>query len=352
MITKAIRTLSLLLVFVSSTSIAQQVAVSDKVVNADRYPETRVSFPGGVVGLPKVTFYSPAGRAVWLDLYLPPLTSSGGASPFIVYMHGGGWSGGTARTTGTFENWPSVLASIAAKGYVVASVDYRLSGEAKFPAAAQDIKAAIRWLRTNATTYHVDKSRGLVWGPSAGGHLAALVAMSCGAAELEPVAPQGQRGAQPATPPAPLESDCVQAAVGWYGIYDLQLDAAQAVSAARANPQQGESGLARFLGCSISACAPSVIRAANPVSYVDPTDPPMLIIHGDADRTASPQHSKRLYELLKSKGVRTELIMLPKIGHSWIGETHDATIQASRSALEKTLAFIDSTIGSGKSVQR
>src|SRR5262245_33576966 len=137
MITKAIRTLSFLLVFAATTSIAQQVAVSDKVVNADRYPETRVNFPGGVVGLPKVTFYSPAGRAVWLDLYLPP-ASSGAARPFIVYMHGGGWSGGTARTTGTFEDWPSVLASIAAKGYVVASVDYRLSGEAKFPAAAQD----------------------------------------------------------------------------------------------------------------------------------------------------------------------------------------------------------------------
>jgi dipeptidyl aminopeptidase/acylaminoacyl peptidase len=176
--------------------------------------------------------------------------------------------------------------------------------------------------------------------------------MSCGAPELEPVAAQGQRGAAQTAPAAPLESDCVQAAVGWYGIYDLELDAARDASTARANPQQGESGLARFLGCSISACAPNVIRAANPVSYVDPKDPPMLIIHGEADRTASPQHAKTLYELLKAKGVRTELIMLPKIGHSWIGETHAATIEASRTALEKTLAFIDATIGSGKSVQR
>ena len=237
-------------------------------------------------------------------------------------MHGGGWSGGTARTTGAFENWPAVLASLAAKGYVVASVDYRLSGEAKFPAAVQDIKAAIRWMRKNAGTYGIDKGRGLVWGPSAGGHLAALVGLSCGAADLEPVN-------------APPESDCVQAVVGWYGIYDLALQ----------NPPRPDSGLGRFLGCTQSGCSPDVVRAANPVSYVDPKDPPILIIHGDADKTASPQHSKTLDEVLKSKGIHSELMMLPKIGHSWIGETHQATIDASRKALDRTFAFIDATIG-------
>jgi acetyl esterase/lipase len=312
------KTIAIVLLF--ATSLFSQ-GVSDKVVNADRYPDTKVNFPGGVTGLPKVTFYSPSGRAVWLDLYLPPRGRSA-ASPFIVYMHGGGWSGGTARTTGAFENWPAVLASLAAKGYVVASVDYRLSGEAKFPAAVQDIKAAIRWLRKNATTYGVDKSRALVWGPSAGGHLAALVGMSCGTAELEPIG-------------AADESDCVQAVVGWYGIYDLTLQ----------NTPRPDSGLGRFLGCTASGCSPDVVRAANPVSYVDPMDPPVLIIHGDADTTASPQHSKTLNEVLKSKGVRSELMMLPKIRHSWIGETHQATIDASRKALERTFVFIDATIG-------
>ena len=336
-----------LLTLATSMVLAQQVAVSDKVVNADRYPEVRVNFPGGVTSIPKQTFYSPSGRAVWLDLYLPPQYRTT-ASPFVVYMHGGGWSGGTARTTGTFEDWPSVLASLSAKGYVVASVDYRLSGEAKFPAAIQDIKAAIRWLRTNATTYGVDKGRGLVWGPSAGGHLAALAAVSCGAAELEPVV-AGQRGGAAAASPTPLESDCVQAAVGWYGIYDLKVDRArQAAPAAAANPNQGESGLGRFLGCNPSSCPEAVLNAANPVHYVDPSDPPMLIIHGDADRTASPEHAKILHELLKSKGVRVELMMLPKIGHSWIGETHEATINASRTALAKTFEFIDATIGAGR----
>jgi acetyl esterase/lipase len=334
MISRLVRSGLFLIAMAHAASLPGQVAVSDKVVNADRYPEVRVDFPGGVTGLPKLTFYSPSGRAVWLDLYLPP-SEFREARPFVVYMHGGGWSGGTARTTGAFEDWPSVLASLAAKGYVVASVDYRLSGEAKFPAAVQDIKAAVRWLRANASAYRIDKTRGLVWGPSAGGHLAALAGMSCGAAELEPQA-TGQRGG------APPESDCVQAVVGWYGIYDLTLDNSRSSDAAGG---QSESGLERFLGCRISSCPPATMRAANPVSHVDPSDPPMLIIHGDADKTASPEHSKKLFALLQAKGVRAELLLLPKIGHSWIGETHAATIEASRTALEKTLSFIDSTIG-------
>jgi acetyl esterase/lipase len=338
--TRGVRSLIVsILVLVSANSIvaSAQVAVSDKVVNADRYPQVRVNFPGEVVGLPKVTYYKPSSRPVLLDLYLPPARTNT-VYPFIVYVHGGGWSGGTQRTTGAFEDWPGVLASIAAKGYVVASVDYRLSGEAPFPAAVQDVKAAIRWLRINAATYGVDKSRGLVWGPSAGGHLAGLVGASCGAADLEPVAvaQPASGGSDRSAESAPEESDCVQGVVGWYGIYDFALNAAS---------EREDSGLARFLGCNIRSCAESVIRAANPVSYIDRTDPPMLIIHGDADRTASPEHSRRMYEKLKANGVKTELIMLPGIGHSWIGQNHDATINASRSALEKTIAFIDATIG-------
>jgi dipeptidyl aminopeptidase/acylaminoacyl peptidase len=81
-------------------------------------------------------------------------------------------------------------------------------------------------------------------------------------------------------------------------------------------------------------------------SYVDPTDPPMLLIHGDADTTVSVEQSKVLDGLLKSKGVRTELVVFPDIGHSFIGQSGDATRNASRRALERTIAFIDATIGS------
>jgi acetyl esterase/lipase len=171
-----------------------QVPVADGVFNGDTYPQAKVSFPGGVTGLPDLTYTTAGGyRRLKLDLYLPPGPTTG-ARPVIVYMHGGGWSGGTPRTTGAFENWPEVLASFAARGYVVASIHYRLSGEAPYPAAIQDAKAAVRWLRTNATTYGIDTNRFVSWGVSAGGQLAGLLATSCNVAELEPPAAAGRGG--------------------------------------------------------------------------------------------------------------------------------------------------------------
>jgi acetyl esterase/lipase len=169
-------------------------AVSEGVVNTDVYPEHHVSFPGGVTGIPDLVYYTVSGyRAVRMDLYLPP-PSFRGPRPFVVYTHGGGWSGGSKRTTGAFSNWPGVLASLAAKGYVVASLDYRLSADEAFPAAIHDVKAAIRFLRANADKYNIDKTRALTWGPSAGAHLAALAATSCGAAALSPPARGARAG--------------------------------------------------------------------------------------------------------------------------------------------------------------
>jgi len=101
---------------------------------------------------------------------------------------------------------------IASRGYVVTSINYRLGGEAPFPAAIQDVKAAIRWLRAHSGEYGIDKDKFLVWGASAGGHLAALAGTSCGAKELEPVDLPDELA---------TESDCVEATIGWYGIYDL-----------------------------------------------------------------------------------------------------------------------------------
>src|SRR6185312_9891884 len=87
-----------------------------------------------------------------------------------------------------YLDWPKVLASIAAQGFVVTSVSYRFSKEASSPAAIQDVKAAIRWLRANAAKYHLDPDRGMTWGQSAGGQLAALAAVTCGVKALDPPA--------------------------------------------------------------------------------------------------------------------------------------------------------------------
>jgi acetyl esterase/lipase len=173
----------------------QPPAIAAQAVLEDHYPPQQVNFAGGVVGLSNLVYSTPAGfRPLTLDLYLPP--AAGGAKtpkPLVIYIHGGGWSGGHSRNSGTFVDFPGVLASLAAKGYVVASLNYRLSGEAKFPAAEIDVKTAIRWLRTNAGKYGIDKTLIAVWGGSAGGHLAALTATTCGVAALEPPAPPGTR---------------------------------------------------------------------------------------------------------------------------------------------------------------
>jgi hypothetical protein len=139
----------------AATAAAAQPQISDKVVTEDRYPQRRVTFAGGVTGLPDLTYATINGyRRLTLDLYLPPGPMSG-ARPVVIYIHGGGWSGGSPRNAGTFEDWPEILASFAARGYVTASIEYRFSAEAPFPAALQDTKAAIRWLRANAAKYGI-----------------------------------------------------------------------------------------------------------------------------------------------------------------------------------------------------
>ena len=171
----------------------------------DRYPVRRVAFGGGVTGLADVVYSQPSGfRPLTLDLYLPASRSAGApvARPLVLFVHGGAWFVGHTRHSGAFERWPDVLAALAARGYVVSSMNYRFSREAPFPAAIQDVKMAIRYLRAHAGEYGIDKQRVLVWGGSSGGQLAALAATTCHVAALEP-------------PDAPAESDCVQAALLW-----------------------------------------------------------------------------------------------------------------------------------------
>jgi acetyl esterase/lipase len=342
------RILMICLVVILAGSVAapaqNRPSIAAAAVLEDHYPQQRVEFPGGAVGLPNLVYSTINGfQPLRLDIYLPPPAVKG-ARPVVVYIHGGGWSGGHSRQNGAFEDFPGVLASIAAKGYVVASVNYRLSGEAKFPAAEQDVKSAIRWLRANAEKYRIDKARFAVWGSSAGGHLAALAATSCGVAELEPPPPAAGRG-QTAAPAQPQESDCVQAAVPWYGVFDfapLVQQAPQAQGARAGAPRGGGPG--GFLGCQ-GDCGPEVVRLVSPASFVDPKDPPMLLVHGAEDKTVAVKQSQDMYDLLKKNGVKAELIVIPGVGHSFVGQSIEATGDATLKALDATLAFLNATIG-------
>jgi acetyl esterase/lipase len=310
----------------------------------DRYPERRAEFPGGVVSFADLTYSTPNGfRPLVLDLYRPASTSP--AHPLVIYVHGGGWQSGHTRHSGAFENWPGVLASIAARGYVVVSLEYRLSGEAPFPAAIQDVKAAIRWVRSHARQFGVDPQRAVIWGGSAGGQLAALAGMSCGAQALEPPAASGSGAAGANSIATTSVSDCVQGVIAWYGIFDMSTLATQSSATGPQSPAAPDSAPARYLGCALSKCAPATIAAASPASYVDSKDPPVLLIHGVDDHTVPVQQSRDFLATLKAKGVSVKLVEIPSVDHSFIGKTPDITRAASLQALDESLAFIDRTLG-------
>jgi acetyl esterase/lipase len=287
-------------------------------------------YPGGVTGLQDVTFSTNRGfRPLKLDLYLPADRSA--PKPLVIWIHGGGWAVGDQRGGGiqapAYQDWQKVLATLAGRGYVVASITYRLSGEAKFPAAIYDVKAAVRWLRANAGRYGVDPDRVVAWGGSAGGQLAALLGTSCKVAELEGTPVRGAEG-----------SSCVQAVVDFYGPTDfLQMDAQRLPntnSPAHDSPTSGES---LYLGCVLHECPPEKVRLANPIAFADRSDPPFLIMHGDADTAVPPKQSQILYDALTAAGVKAELQFVPGVNHIFAG----ATDAQGAMILDKVFAFID-----------
>jgi acetyl esterase/lipase len=276
-----------------------------RIAPPDLYGPQVIGFPDNVAGAFNVTYATlPGFRPLTLDLYTP--RPSDMPRPLVVFVHGGDWNSGDARHAGTFDNFPRELATLAANGYVVASVNYRLSQEARFPAALQDVKAAIRWLRMHASDFNIDTTRVAVWGAASGGQLAALVGTTCGVYRFEPAGDISKDAA----------SDCVQAVIDWYGVSDLQ---------ALAGDKLGPNGFAagstsmagNYLGCEPAACAPGVARLSSPVGFVSARSPSFLIQHGAADTVVPPSQSRKLYDALKAAGVPAELTVYPEVGHDF-----------------------------------
>lgn len=284
----------------------------------DPMPDRRVTFANGVTATTDIAFSTiPGYRPITLDLYRA--ADAKGPQPLVIYIHGGGWMGGHTRQSGAFSDFPAVLSALAAKGYVVASLEYRLSLEAPFPAAIDDVRTAIRFLKAGAAGYGIDSSRVAVWGGSAGGQLAALAALQCGAA------PSGSDKSNP------TQSDCVQAGVGWYGVYDF-------ASMPDGNMPRAENA---YLDCTKPACPADRIAAASPAAHVDGRDPPMLLIHGTDDKVVPVEQSRLLADRLKAAKVPVTLDIITGVGHSWIGANADATRAASLRALDLTFGFFD-----------
>ena len=278
-----------------------------------------VAFAGGVTAERDLSYAAMDGfRPLTLDLYQVPSKPKEPPRPAILFVHGGGWASGDARHLNGFDDFPATLAALAAKGYVVASANYRLSGEAHFPAAVQDVKSAIRWLRGHAADYNIDTTRMMAWGAEAGGQIAALAGTSCGVAALEPAADAKSK--------ARLASDCVEGVIDWYGPTEL---ASWNTGAAHAPEAGAPTRLGAFLGCEPGDCAAGVVHTASPLSYIESMSPPFLIQQGSADLDVPPDQSQKLYDALKAQSVPVEILIYPGAGQDF---TKDGAPNAAASA--------------------
>jgi acetyl esterase/lipase len=232
-----------------------------------------------------IEFAKVGDRSLQLDLYVP---AGAVKPPLVVYVHGGGWRAGKR------DNIP--LGKLVWRGFAVASIDYRLSTEATFPAQAFDIKGAIRFLRAHAKEYGVDASRIAIAGSSAGGHLAALTGVTNGVKELE-----GTVGGN-----LQASSD-VQAIMDFFGASDLESIMEQSTPTAQA--MRGPA-LQLLLGGS-PAEKPALAKLASPVTHVGAGDPPLLIIHGDADPQMPYEQAQELQRAYEKAGLSVQFVTIP-----------------------------------------
>ncbi|QXD22993.1 alpha/beta hydrolase [Opitutia bacterium ISCC 51] len=230
--------------------------------------------------------YSEAeGNPQGLDLYLPKDTK--GLLPVLVWVHGGGWMNGN-------KDNPKAK-YLVEHGYAVASIDFRQSHDAMWPAQIDDCRNAIRWLRSHSNEYQLNPDKIGVWGSSSGGHLVALM------------------GTLPYDPNEKVSSR-VQAVCDWYGPTDLLTMPPNNVGNGRTEEDVANSNGAKLLGCTVREC-PELAKQVSGYYQVSSDDAPFLIMHGDEDPGVPLSQSTRLYHALQAQGVYSELDILAGAGH-------------------------------------
>jgi acetyl esterase/lipase len=226
-----------------------------------------------------ITYCTVDGVDLKLDLYFPK--SLVGATPIVVYVHGGGWSTGDKSGGAGGTDFTSLLDA----GFVVGSVNYRLAPQYEFPAMIEDVKCAIRFLRSNASMYNLNPDKVGAWGGSAGGHLVSLLGTSDKSAGWD----VGQYLDQ---------SSRVQVVVDLFGPADLT----SSFSSGYQKVAQNVFGTTNF--------SDPIFKAASPVTYITPDDPPFLILQGDADKTVPLSQSQEFNDKLAAGGVSTKLVIV------------------------------------------
>jgi acetyl esterase/lipase len=238
----------------------------------------RSSLPEGVRAHRDLVYVEGGHERQTLDLFLP--ATPNGPVPVIIWVHGGGWQNGSK------ENCLALRSGFLERGYAVASLNYRLSQHAVFPAQIEDCKAAIRWLRAHAGEYGLDPARFGAWGSSAGGHLVALLGTSGDVKAFDVGAHLDQ-------------SSRVQAVCDYFGPTDF---IALAKSRDASRPATYLSPESRLIGGFVLD-HPDKVTEANPITYVSADDPPFLIVHGDQDPLVPLAQSQLLFEAMKQSGL-------------------------------------------------
>lgn len=259
------------------------------------------TLPSGAVAHRDLAYVTNGHVRQKLDLYVPRSKTK---VPLVVFVHGGGFSRGDKGGQD-----PSRFLS---DGYAFASINYRLSPDAIFPAQIEDCKAAVRWLRSQADKYGLDADRVGAWGTSAGGHLVAMLGTTGDTTQFD----VGEHLDVPSR---------VQAVADWFGPTDfLQMDAHRGPDGMGHNaPGSPES---RLIGGPIQQNREKVARA-NPITYVSAADPPFLIAHGDADRLVPHHQSVLLEAALKAAGVPVTFHTVRGGGHGFRNATADRLLK-------------------------
>lgn len=259
-------------------------------------PAERVKsiFPADVKVFGNINYAGDTSHFHLLDIYLPPHATK--LLPLVVWVHGGAWMVNDKYADMSYMR--ETVKGFIDSGYALASIDYRYSTTAKFPAQIQDCNQAIQFLYDNAGKYHIDKSRMALIGFSAGGHLASLLGLS----NNNNIPSFYQNGHRPAFR--------VRTVLDFYGPADLV-----AFSMGTDTSVNNErSSISMLLGA-MALHRPDLGRAASPVTYIDKNDPPFLIVQGEKDESVPWTQSQLLYSLLQQAGVPSSIHIVPGAPH-------------------------------------
>ena len=248
-------------------------------------------FPAGTTLFGNIPYANDTLKKHLLDIYLPPVKKA--SYPLIVWIHGGAWMLNDKYADMGYMT--QTLKAFADSGYAVASIDYRYSTTAVFPAQIQDCNQALEFLYKNAGKYSLDKDRIALIGFSAGGHLANMMALSANnnvrAFYADGKKPQFK----------------VRLCLDFYGPADFSTLNGNETS-------DPKSPVTLLLGATVTA-RPDLAKIASPVTYIDKNDPPFLIVQGEKDQSVNPEQSKLLSSRLTAAGVKNELIIVPGAPH-------------------------------------